>query len=71
MPLETDIEEYRVLLCTGGPAVQITGTLNEHHMADEIRLQYQDWFQPWRDYFLTQEDKEAIADYLSCFYFGE
>jgi hypothetical protein len=71
MPLETDIEEYRVLLCTGGPAVQITGTLNEHQMPDEIRLQYQDWFQPWRDYFLTQEDKEAIADYLSCFYFGE
>lgn len=70
-PVEECAEEYRVLLCTGGPAVQIVGDLGDYGTPHTVRLQYQDWFTPWRDYFLTQEDKEAITDYLSCFYFGE
>ncbi len=42
--------EYRILLCTGGPAVQITGALSEHGEPETARLEMQDWFLPWTEY---------------------
>jgi hypothetical protein len=75
--------EYRILLCTGGPAVQIIGELNEHREPETARLQVQDWFQPWTDYrpinpddhtFTTRIDtkaEEILLAYARCFYFGE
>lgn len=42
--------EYRILLCTGGPACQIVGTLNEHCEPETARMEVQDWFQPWTEY---------------------
>src|SRR4051794_40445173 len=37
-------DEYKILLCWGGPAVQILGTLDGYNQPDSARLQYQDWF---------------------------
>jgi hypothetical protein len=71
-----DVAEYRILLCTGGPAVQIIGELNEHGEPETARLQVQDWFQPWTDMRplvrAGDYDSEPILlAYARCFYFGE
>ena len=54
--------EYRVCLCTGGPAVQIIGELGAFG-PDTARLQCQDWFTPWTDVDTTSEDDEALLAY--------
>lgn len=63
-------EEFKILLCTGGPAVRIIGTLNCSE-PDSCTLQYQDWGTPWTDYQLTSEQEEKLLAYCSHFYFGE
>lgn len=63
--------EFKILLCTGGPAVQITGELNQHNEPDNVKVEYQDWGTPWTDYNMTEEQTEAVADYARCFYFGD
>ena len=75
--------EYRILLCTGGPAVQITGTLSEHGEPETARLEMQDWFLPWTEYRpLAPRDangevncvadaEEILLAYARQFYFGE
>jgi len=66
-------EEFKILLCWGGPAVQIVGRLNDHSEPNEdgIELQSQGWFIPWQAVKLDPEDREALARYASVFYFGE
>ncbi len=39
--------EYRILLTTGGPGLQLTGTLDEHGQPETAELQHQDWGTPW------------------------
>lgn len=75
--------EYRILLCTGGPAVQIVGKLSEHGEPETACLQIQDWFLPWTDYRpLAPKDangevncvgdaEEILLAYARQFYFGE
>lgn len=63
--------EYKILLCTGGPAVQIVGDLGRYCEPETARLQHQDWFKPWTDYPLSSKDEEALLTYARCFYFGE
>jgi hypothetical protein len=63
--------EYRILLCTGGPACQIIGNLSEYGEPETARIQYQDWFTPWTDYRLTSEQEEIVLTYARCFYYGE
>jgi hypothetical protein len=62
--------EFRILLCTGGPAVQIIGELDRHCQPESARLQYQDWFTPWEDCPLQSEDREALLTYAQQFYFS-
>lgn len=73
---DTKPAEYRILLCTGGPAVQITGELSEHGEPETARLEVQDWFTPWvsiRPMVAPDNyDSEPILlAYARCFYFGE
>lgn len=63
--------EFKILLCTGGPAVQIIGELNEHADPEKPRLQHQDWGTPWTDVRLSAEDAETLLAYCREFYFGE
>src|SRR5262245_38130506 len=74
--------EYRILLCTGGPAVQIVGRLNEHCEPETAVMQVQDWFQPWTDFHPVFVERDAgedthrthedvLLDYARCFWFGE
>lgn len=60
--------EFRILLCTGGPAVQIRGELSSGEPC-RAWLEYQDWFTPWTQYFGT--DQDVLLTYCRQFYFGE
>lgn len=62
-------EEFRILLCTGGPAVQIIGALNEHSEPHDVRLQYQDWFTPWIDLPLEDDELDDVMTYCQQFCF--
>ncbi len=63
--------QYELLLCTGGPAVRIKGTLDEG-IPFTAQLEYQDWGTPWtRLTDLTSEDVDALKAYATCFYYGE
>lgn len=78
-------EEYRILLCTGGPAVQIMGELSEHGEPETARLMMQDWGLPWTEYrpldtapgavaagyYLDPKAEEILLTYARQFYFGE
>ena len=64
-------EEFKILLCWGGPACQIIGDLSEHSQPENPRLQHQDWGTPWTDYPLTDEEETALQTYCEQFYFGE
>ena len=72
-PLGTDDKdtdkEYLILLCTGGPAVRITGDLNQHSEPKNARLEHQDWGTPWTEY--RAADEAVLLEYARQFYFGE
>ena len=60
--------EYRVLLCTGGPAVQLEGELDDRKQPYNVQLQHQDWFEPWQTVPLTAEDTETLLTYVRYFF---
>jgi hypothetical protein len=66
-------EEFEILLCTGGPAVRLIGTLDNYGEPDSVGMQVQDWFQPWTDFdpATGDEDEDVLLTYARCFYFGE
>ena len=68
---DTGPTEYKILLCTGGPAVQIIGELDKHCQPDSARLQHQDWGTPWTDLVLSPEQQDTLLGYCQQFYFGE
>lgn len=64
--------DYKVLLCTGGPAVQIRGTLGRFNVPDSAWLEYQDWGTPWTRYNGTTSDEDdALVEYARQFYYGD
>ena len=66
-----ELAEYRILLCTGGPAVRITGDLGRFSEPDSAQLEYQDWFTPWEKlHGTTPEQDEALLQYARQFYFS-
>lgn len=65
-------DEYEILLCTGGPAVRITGALGEHAEPENATLEYQDWGTPWTEYYEANNDElKDLLTYARQFYFGE
>lgn len=64
--------EYSILLCTGGPAVRITGNL-EGDDASSAALQYQDWYTSWEDFNdMSSEEGRILLDYAQQFsFYGE
>lgn len=66
-------EEFRILLCTGGPAAQIRGELGEHNEPSKAWIEVQDWFQPWTRLDLSGEEgaEEILLTYARVFYWGE
>lgn len=65
-----EASEYRIVLCTGGPHVEIVGDLNQGQPSS-ARLLYQDWGTGEIEYFCDNLDRYALIAYASVFYFGE
>jgi len=62
--------EFEILLGTGGPASRIVGTLSEYAEPDSARFEYQDWFQPWTEARLSEEQNATLLEFACHFYFG-
>jgi hypothetical protein len=62
-------EEFKILLATGGPAVQIRGELDDDGVPRRAWLEVQDWGTPWTHY--SAADSDTLLAYCRCFYFGE
>lgn len=60
--------EFRILLCTGGPAVRIRGELDRGEPC-RAWLEFQDWGTPWTQYFGASS--ETMCQYASHFFSGE
>jgi hypothetical protein len=62
--------EYKILLCTGGPACQIIGDLDQYGQPKSARLMHQDWFKPWEEQ-ISGVAQSTLERYASFFYFGD
>lgn len=62
--------EFKILLCTGGPAVQIRGELNEYGEPCRAWIEYQDWGTPWT-HAVGIIEQDVLLQYCAQFYFGE
>jgi|GEM_PF-731604 len=62
--------EFKIVLCTGGPHVQIRGELSQGEPS-RAWLEYQDWGTPMTERVNDDGDQEALLTYAQCFYFGE
>lgn len=59
--------EFRIVLCTGGPHVELVGDL-EHGEPSRVRVLYRDWGESGE---LFDFDRDAVLAYCACFFFGE
>lgn len=62
-------EEFQILLSTGGPALRLTGELDEDSQPYRVFMQHQDWGTPWTQCF--DVDRDALMWFASLFWFGE
>ena len=60
--------EFRILLCTGGPHVELIGDLDQYQQPDRVRVLYKDWGESGE---LFDFDRETVLEYCRVFYFGE
>ena len=70
-PNELEIEEFKILLTWGGPALRVIGELNQYKEPENIKMQFQDWGTCWTDFEITENQQEALNWFCNCFYFGE
>lgn len=61
-------DQFRIVLCTGGPHVEIQGDLDDHMQPDRVRIIYKDWGSNGE---LFDFDRDAVLRYCQQFYFGE
>jgi hypothetical protein len=61
-------EEFRIVLCTGGPHVEIMGEL-DNGTPCRAWLQHQDWGTPITRFFKIEQS--TLLTYCQQFYFGE
>jgi hypothetical protein len=57
-------DEFRVVLCTGGPHVEILGDLDGHGEPDRVRVMYRGWGESGE---LHDFDHEAVLTYCRQF----
>ena len=67
---EDVVLEFKILLCTGGPAVRLIGGLNQWEQPDSVEIEYQDWGTPWTKLYTDSKEDEAMLTYARQFYFG-
>lgn len=62
---EMSPEEYRIVLCTGGPHVEIVGDLDQHGAPCRARIVYRDWGDSGE---LFDFDHDAVLVYAQQFF---
>lgn len=60
--------EFRILLCTGGPHVELVGDLDDYQQPSRVRVLFKDWGESGE---LFDFDRETVLRYCQQFYFGE
>ena len=65
------LEDFEILLATGGPACRIIGKLDEHNEPESASIEHQDWGTPWTRLPMSGEDEGIVLTYCRQFYFGE
>lgn len=71
MGSELSPAEFRIVLCTGGPHVEIQGELNDYNEPESVRLLFQDWFEGKQEYICDSDETADLIAYARVFYFGE
>lgn len=66
---EAEWSEFRIVLCTGGPHVEIRGEL-EQGEATRAWLEYSDWFTGMTERVNEDGDQDALLAYASRFFAG-
>jgi hypothetical protein len=61
--------EFRIVLCTGGPHVEIRGELDDNGTPRRAWMQYQDWGTPMTQFYDISQS--TLLTYCQEFYFGE
>lgn len=61
--------EFRIVLCTGGPHVEIRGELDHNGTPCRAWMQYQDWGTPMTQFYSVSQS--TLLTYCQEFYFGE
>tara|TARA_Y100000114_G_scaffold149008_1_gene162671 strand:+ start:273 stop:674 length:402 start_codon:yes stop_codon:yes gene_type:complete len=69
-PEELNIEQFKILLTWGGPALRVIGDLDQYKQPENIKIQFQDWGTPWTDYEITEDQQDALNWFCNCFYLG-
>ena|SRR5690606_20552527 len=64
-----EAEEFRIVLCTGGPHVEIQGDIGLHGEPRDVKVIYADWAEKG-EYSLSVEEREAVTEFCEQFYFG-
>lgn len=62
-------EEYRIVLCCGGPHVEIRGDLNQYQEPCSAVMLMQDWGTQLTAYH--QADEDVLVQFAQKFYYGE
>ena len=60
--------EFRIVLCTGGPHVEIVGDLDHYKQPCSVRILYKDWGDSGSIYGF---DASIVERYCAQFFFGE
>lgn len=62
--------EYRIVLCTGGPHVEIQGDLDDHKQPETAMIVYKDWGTS-DSMTLSGEELQDVLTYARQFWYGE
>ena len=63
--------EFRIILCTGGPHVEIRGDIGRYGEPSSPKLFSSDWFEGHERAPLNEQQKDAVERFVQLFYFGE
>jgi hypothetical protein len=62
---DEQLDEWRILLSTGGPALRLRGDFDRHGEPTDPAMEYQDWGTPW-----IEEDTDGDQQGALCWFAG-
>ena len=68
-PGEMEIEEFRIVLCCGGPHVELRGDVGEHGSASRVYFRYS-WSGESGEYWGDDDESSAAREFAEYFLQG-